>query len=68
MLVMVLLDGAFGHHKSLRDPGVRQPLGYERENLALARRELIMRGDVGATLRTPIEPTSVSSFGDAATQ
>ena len=39
----VLLDGALGDEELLRDPGVRQALGLESEDLALARRELVVR-------------------------
>jgi hypothetical protein len=39
----VLLDRALGDDQPLRDAGVREPLGHQGEDLALARSELVLR-------------------------
>src|SRR5687768_13698254 len=43
----VLLDGALSDDEALRDPGVRKTLGHQREDLALARGEPVVRVSPG---------------------
>jgi hypothetical protein len=78
----VLLDGALGDDEALPDPCVRQSLGHQREDLALAWRELVVRmasraseelGDVRIERRStaghPFERAEeVAGVGDALLQ